>query len=82
MRCGPQDNAAGRYIGMRVSGMVHLAPYLEMASLYHLYKSGFTSSKPPYSVFAADGEPWCKGGLHPMENTDTRSAMSIQILVR
>ncbi len=62
MRCGPQDNAAGRYIGMRVSGMVHLAPYMEMASLYQLYKSGFTSSRPPYSVFAADGEPWWQGG--------------------
>jgi prepilin-type N-terminal cleavage/methylation domain-containing protein len=62
MRSGPQDNAAGRYIGMRVSGMVHLAPYMEMAPLYQLYKSGFTSQQPPYSVFAADGEPWWQGG--------------------
>ena len=47
MRSGPQDNAAGRYIGMRVSGMVHLAPHMEMAPLYQLYKSGFTSKQPP-----------------------------------
>ncbi len=62
MRTGPQTNREGRWIGMRVSGMVDLSPYMEMTSLYNLYHAGFQSHRPPYSVFSADGEPWWQGG--------------------
>ncbi len=62
MRTGPQTNRAGRWIGMRVSGMVDLAPYMEMTALYNQYREGFQSKRAPYSVFAADGEPWWQGG--------------------
>ncbi len=62
MRTGPQTNRAGRWIGMRVSGLVSLAPYMEMTALYNQYREGFQSNRAPYSVFAADGEPWWQGG--------------------
>jgi prepilin-type N-terminal cleavage/methylation domain-containing protein len=62
MRTGPQTNRAGRWIGMRVSGMVDLAPYMEMSSIYSQYREGFRSNRAPYSVFSADGEPWWQGG--------------------
>jgi prepilin-type N-terminal cleavage/methylation domain-containing protein len=62
MRSGPQTNQAGSWIGMRVSGLVELAPELEMSQLYLQYKEGFELSKPPYTKFSADGEPWWQGG--------------------
>ena len=62
MRSGPQTNQAGRWIGMRVSGLVELLPYMERADLYNLYKEGFRSNRAPTPVFSADGEPWWQGG--------------------
>ena len=47
MRTGPQTNRAGIWIGMRVSGMVDLAPYMEMTSLYMQYREGFQSRRAP-----------------------------------
>lgn len=62
MRTGPQTNQAGLWIGMRVSGLVDLSPYMEMTSIYNLYRDGFQSKKPPFFNYSADGEPWWQGG--------------------
>lgn len=62
MRTGPQTNRAGLWIGMRVSGLVDLSPYMEMTSLYHQYKGGFQSNRSPFTNYSADGEPWWQGG--------------------
>ncbi|MDZ4847785.1 MAG: DUF1559 domain-containing protein [Pirellulaceae bacterium] len=62
MREGPQTNRNGIWIGSRVSGMVELAPYMEMTGLYLQYKQGFQSNRAPFLTFSADGEPWWQGG--------------------
>jgi len=62
MRTGPQTNRDGIWIGMRVSGLVDLAPYMEMTAIYNLYKDGFQSKLSPFTQYSADGEPWWQGG--------------------
>lgn len=62
LRNGPLTNFQYEWIGARVSGMVHLAPFMEQKRLFELYRYGFTASNPPHEIYAEDGEPYWQGG--------------------
>jgi prepilin-type N-terminal cleavage/methylation domain-containing protein len=62
MRGGPLTNAAGLWMGGRVSGLVALTPYIDAGDIHRLIEGGFTSRTPPVMQFSRYGEPWWRGG--------------------
>ena len=62
MRTGALVNQAGLWMGMRTSGMVSLAPFMEYAPILEMYRDGFKSSVAPFETYSPDGEPYWRGG--------------------
>ncbi len=62
MRGGPLTNAAGLWLGGRMSGFVALTPFFDRGDIYQQISQGFASTVPPRMIFSKDGEPWWRGG--------------------
>lgn len=62
MRAGTLVNEAGLWMGMRTSGLLELAPFMEQTQVYYMYRDGFTSRVAPFESYSPNGEPYWRGG--------------------